>query len=432
MTDFHRINAFSDITEEHCDELSFLWLLRSKAVKRENSDWHTVNRLERRMSKHLAGLRLNKGASLALALQRLEERPESGECFTATILALLSKESSTVEHLLTVATANDNAFSGFISAFGWLDKTIVNDWIRKWLFSADANEKYCAIAICSIHRADPGQELTQIMRNRESYNHPQLYCRAMRLATELNRADLSHQIAHVAHYSQEQENDAISFWAARASILLGNKQLANSLKNWVLAPNPHQHDAIEIAFRTVDNHQARNWIKSLASHEEQQRQSIFAIAALGDPQPVAWLIQHMAQPMLARIAGYAFTMITGIDLESHHLCLDTPPKGWDDLLQAIEEDDSDKGTAALEHIENDSFLVWPDHKKISQLWQTRQHEFTPTQRYLLGERLTPHHLTNILNHGKQHHRRAAAIEQTLLSNTALVSVSALTVGVLNA
>ena len=49
------------------------------------------------------------------------------------------------------------------------------------------------------------------------------------------------------------------------------------------------------------------------------------LGLIGDPRAIPQLIEHTNDPNLARVAGEAFSLITGVDLAEHYLNLETEP-----------------------------------------------------------------------------------------------------------
>ncbi|WP_444994500.1 TIGR02270 family protein [Aliikangiella sp. IMCC44359] len=409
-------DPFAEIIQEHVEELASLWERRAKAVKLPNHNITNLKKLESRMLKHLAALRLNVEDSWTFSWDALERYDGGGEVFVAAILAFEENNNSRIEKIIQIAFQNNNALKGLISVFGWLPQNIIHPWIKTWLYSDDLNEKYLAIVACSVRRENPGSELARILSDRKYYSHQLLYARSLRLAGELKHQNLSEQVARVAQYALSQNYHLVSFWGCWTSILLGNKKAVDNMKNYVFSFNPYQTQAIEIVFRRLPINKARTWIRELAKMPAQKRQAIRACAVLGDPQSIPWLIQKMQQLPLARIAGEAFTSITGIELDSHHLALPQPPVGWAAIEEQIEDSEDDNNELELSYLEEDSFLVWPDPDKVAEFWKRTQHLYQDKQPYLLGKIIAPEHLKLIQNRGMQRYRRAAALALALNSN----------------
>jgi uncharacterized protein (TIGR02270 family) len=113
----------------------------------------------------------------------------------------------------------------------------------------------------------------------------------------------------------------------------------------------------------------------------------------------------MADTALARLAGEAFQMISGLDFTA-----DTyrrpPPDGFDagpsdDPADPAVEPDPDEG------------LPWPDPQTVKWWWDGQRQRLRPGTRYLLGRPLEPDWLERVLREGKQRQRAAAALELAL-------------------
>ena len=179
----------------------------------------------------------------------------------------------------------------------------------------------------------------------------------------------------------------------------------NKLERYLLNGGKHQQRALQITFRVLPIDQARQRIAVMAQDEKYGRAVIQATAALGDPHAVNWLIQKMAEPASARIAGEAFTLITGIDLAKNGLSNAHPPE-----FESGPNDDPQDENVAMDEDDN---LPWPDALKIAQLWQQQSSSFIVGQRYFMGQAITSLWLLQQLQHANQRQRHAAALELAL-------------------
>src|SRR5262249_23021475 len=137
-----------------------------------------------------------------------------------------------------------------------------------------------------------------------------------------------------------------------------------------IADSSHaQHQrALNLALRRMDTNPWHN--------AEPSRTSIQAAGAFGDPASVPWLIDQMSTPPLARLAGEAFTMITGVDIAYQDLDCDKP-EGFEVRPTENPEDEDVE-------MDPDEHLPWPDPQLIAQWWARHQGEFTKGTRHLLG------------------------------------------------
>jgi uncharacterized protein (TIGR02270 family) len=134
--------------------------------------------------------------------------------------------------------------------------------------------------------------------------------------------------------------------------------------------------------------------------------AIIGAGTAGDPMLVPWLIEQMQVTEHARVAGEAFTMITGADLVRDGLKGESPYDFDDDP-----NDDPEDNNVAMDP---DEHLPWPDPQLAAAWWQHRSDAFDNGTRYFLGKTLSAGHLRQVLCTGSQRQRACAAMELALL------------------
>ncbi|MDX2505191.1 MAG: TIGR02270 family protein [Gammaproteobacteria bacterium] len=395
----NKMNAYRDIYEQFFDDASFLWILRSIAVEQPHYNAADLHELEQRIEAQLDGLMTAVEDAWEICLQGFELE-EPGEVFTATVIAFRSHDISKIQKAIEVGLSNDDTTKGLISAMGWLPGKLVHPWIKKFFTSKDLNHKYLALAACSVRRENPGEYLNKILDRDDCKQHEKLYSRALRLIGEIRRQDLMPYLN--AAMNLEQEN--IRFWSSWSAILLGNRTAVSNLESYVFKAGRYQMNAINIAFRVLPIEQARKWISKLVADKSQSRIVIKATGILGDPHAVNWLITKMREPAEARLAGEAFTLITGINLEESQLSVEASPEF---LAQADDETGDD---VTLDEDEN---LPWPDPEKVSAIWINQGKNFIAEKRYFMGKQIQPDLLVDKLANATQRQRHAAAIDLAL-------------------
>jgi uncharacterized protein (TIGR02270 family) len=127
---------------------------------------------------------------------------------------------------------------------------------------------------------------------------------------------------------------------------------------------------------------------------------------VGDPVAVPWLIERVNEPTLARRAGEAVTMITGVDIEDLHLDGE-PPEGF-------ESGPTDNPEEEDVSVDADSDLPWADPEKISAWWKENAGSFKGGSRHLLGKPVSAETAREVLNTGRQRVRACAAVELVML------------------
>jgi uncharacterized protein (TIGR02270 family) len=127
---------------------------------------------------------------------------------------------------------------------------------------------------------------------------------------------------------------------------------------------------------------------------------------IGDPTYVPWLMKHMADDKLARLAGESFSLITGADLAL--LDLERPPP--EDLQSGPNDDPND---ANVDMDQGDD-LPWPDLERIERWWAQNSARFVAGQRYFVGAPVTREQGIEVLRTGYQRQRILAAQHLCLL------------------
>jgi hypothetical protein len=103
---------------------------------------------------------------------------------------------------------------------------------------------------------------------------------------------------------------------------------------------------------------------------------IRATGVIGDRLYIPWLIERMAEPAAARLAGEAFSTITGVDLAYRDLDRRRPP----DFQSGPNDDPADENVALGE----DDRLPSPDPGKVGEWWTKNKARFNVGRAYFLG------------------------------------------------
>jgi uncharacterized protein (TIGR02270 family) len=159
--------------------------------------------------------------------------------------------------------------------------------------------------------------------------------------------------------------------------------------------------------QAMDRGAAHTLLQSMAADPADIRWLLRGSALIGDPAYIPWLIGHLSNDRLARLAGEAFSLITGADLA--WLDLERkPPEG----LETGPNDDPEDSSVALDE---DDGLPWPDAARVKAWWDSNAQRFQTGVRYFMGGPLNREHCLKVLKEGYQRQRIAAALYLSLLS-----------------
>lgn len=378
-------HAYRHQAERAFDDATFLWLLRSRAADQPHYDRDGLMALDWRLNNLLDVLVTMPQQAWELCARALPTA-DAGEIFVASASAYRGGNVRRIQEVVEAGLSRESTFVGLVSALAWLPRALAQSWIQRLLRSSSLQHRHLAIAACSWRRESPAADLAELLNSNDCASHDGLYCRTLRLVGELKCFELRPAVERASHDARPD----VKFWAHWAAALLGSAAAAHSLHGFVTAENPHRQRAVDLCMRLLPTATARQWISALAKDPAQVRTAIRAIAALGDPVAVDWLLPRMRVPATARLAGEALFTITGIDLMEQKSRLS-------DELEFTE----------------DRFLPEPDPDAVTSAWQERRDGFVSGQRLLLGKTLDVPHLERVFASGRQRQRRAAAIELAL-------------------
>jgi uncharacterized protein (TIGR02270 family) len=388
----------TDVLDQHLVEAAFLSHLRNGSTGTPHYSLADLARLDHRLEAHIDGLRVASDEGWQLARKELACK-EPGEVFTASILAFESHAPARIAEVLSIAASTPDLARGAISALGWIDYPQAVPHIQKLCTSELRSHRRIGIAAAAIHRQDPGKPLNNAL----SSGDPLLRARAARAVGELGRTDL----VSLLQLDLNAKDPGYRFWSAWSSALLaGYSSTIQQLQAIASSPGPYRERALNMALRRLGLHSARAWHQQLARDPQTLRMAVIGAGIIGDPALIPWLIDHMSIPPIARVAGEAFTMITGVDLAYEDLDCKQP----EDFEAGPNEDPADDDVG----MDPDERLPWPDVVLIEGWWAKRHEEFAPGVRYLLGKPITIEWAERVLRIGKQRQRAAAALELAIL------------------
>ncbi len=196
------------------------------------------------------------------------------------------------------------------------------------------------------------------------------------------------------------DDPSLRFWANWATAQMGDEEALGPLRAFAGQPGPFQLPATMVLLAWQPRDTSMAWIRQLMQAADTRRIGIQATGLFGDPVAVPWLIQQMRDESLARVAGEAFSLITGADLALLDLELEALPD-----YDPGPNDDPDDEDVALDDDEN---LTWPDAARVTAWWRDHGARFVAGRAYLLGEPLGEARCRQVLRDGQQRQRMAAA------------------------
>ncbi|MCK5189709.1 MAG: hypothetical protein KAR12_06600, partial [Methylococcales bacterium] len=178
------------------------------------------------------------------------------------------------------------------------------------------------------------------------------------------------------------------------------------LRREIVTNSPFCIQAMQVVLPVLDIHEVKKILKVLADEQGTLRQAIIGAGISGDLCYIPWLIEHMEDPGLARIAGEAFSYLCGVDLAYQ----DLDGELADDNLNGPTEDPEDENVA----MDSDEDLPCPAPILVQQWWQDNNNNFKPDVRYLYGKPCDITQCEWLLRNGTQRLRYTASMMLALM------------------
>jgi len=394
-----RSMAVRIVLEQHAQDAAILHSARTNLTGAPHVRLRHLLRFDERLEAHLDGLAEAGEEAWPVCEAALEEAP-AGAVFTAVVRALSDRRPDRLGRLLALPAALPGTARELLSAFGWLEADALRGVVAELLASPEARARVTGIAACAMHRVDPGLIARRCLEDPD----PAVRARAWRTAGEIGKREL----VSTAAAAMEHEDPACRFWAAWSAVLLGDKQRGlEVIAGLASVPGPFRPRAFQLAVQAMGVTAAHELLQAVAGDPASTRWLIRGSGLAGDAGYVRWLMDFMADDRFARLAGEAFSFITGADLA----WLDLERKPPENFDPGPNDDPNDPNV----DMDEDEGLPWPDRGRIEAWWQVNGRRFQTGVRYFMGEPLNPDHCLRVLKDGYQRQRRAAALYLSLLN-----------------
>lgn len=387
-------NCIASLVALHAEEAADLWTIRRTLPDRPHMVLKDLWRWDERIEAQLDGLRL-AGPDAGGIIEEALPLDRAGEVFVRAILAMESGDERRLQQIREGCAESSKLAEGWIAASGWLPWEKVRPYMQPLAEAEESRLLRVALAAAAINRQHPGHALERAIVTKDA----RLRARALQAIGELGLPDwLPAAEKNLAHEDEDCRFAAAWTWSLRS----GDRKALPILQQIAQVPGPHQTEAIRLLCRCLDARSARFWRGELSTQTSGLRAAIIGAGAAGDPEAIPWLIDQMAVDSLARIAGEAFTLITGADLDRLYLKGQRPAE----FHSGPTDNPEDENVA----MDPDDDLPWPDREKILKWWHSTQTRFTPGSRYLMGQPITDENCKEWLKTARLRQRAAAALE----------------------
>jgi uncharacterized protein (TIGR02270 family) len=389
--------AVADVLQQHVDDAVNLRQTRASLVRAPHVRLRHLLRLDDQLRARLDGIQVAGAQGMAVLGATLSS-PERAGVFALAVCAIDAQDSPRLASLVALAEGGlAQARTGLVSAMGWVAASSLRGIVKSLLDAPQPFHQELGLAACAIHGVDGGNALASAV---ERGSQP-----AMDYAAVSGRVDLVEAcLAATTHAAP-----AMRLAAARAALLLGDRHRAvECLSDLAGGPDAlTAAPALRLLLSVVNAEHAQALLLSNSRAGKGPRLLIQATGTAGDPHYVPWLIKQMDDLKLARLAGEAFSMITGLDLAL--LDLERKPPDRQELGPNDDAADTDVS------MDEDDGLPWPDPQRIAAWWQAHGARFAIGTRYFIGAPPSTAHCLTVLRNGYQRQRSAAAQYLCLLT-----------------
>lgn len=390
-------NVIPVVLAQHVETAVHLAGLRPALLSAPHVALRHLARSDERLAAHLDGL-IVAGPAGIRALEQTVEETSAAAVFVGSVCSL-SDPDPRMERFVALCAAEPQWLPGLTMACGWVEPRQLQGLAMRLLDSAVAIQRLLGLAACAWHRVDPGVRLTRGLEDVDST----VRARALRTAGELGRSALLSTCTRLA----DDPDLTCRFWGAWSAVLLGDRRAAlEKLVSIAGAPGPFQEQAFSLVMQVMPVATARDFLRTGPWGAGDTRRLIRGAGLVGDPTYISWLIGLMSDDSCARIAGEAFSLITGVDLAQ--LDLERKPP-------ASESGPNDDPNDANVGTDEDDGLPWPEAERVKGWWDANAQRFQSGVRHFMGEPLNPERCLQVLRTGYQRQRIAAATYLPLLN-----------------
>lgn len=341
----------ADLLRVHAEDASLLIGQRAVMTEAPQVTFIDLYEHDRRLAGHLDYLRMCGTPSVTTAAEIFTETPEPSEAAIYAYLAMQSKSDDFVTDIFAQTDGADAAIRGLAQAFSYCDTATRRRHLGLWVQSDDPRLVCVAIEAAMHLRLKLHDLLGPFMQHED---HQVRAC-ALQYAGVMG---LTGQAAVVSDALDDGDAD-IAFAARLAACRLGIPAGAAPLITMIGPELPADkcRMAVEVGFAMLGQEGGRDLVRDLLSNADTRRWGVLGLGVIGATRILDFLIAEMDNPVQARIAGWAFSMVTGANVAEDDLELDVFP---DDAENPIVDDPKSIEESFLE----DS-LPWPDGTRVN-------------------------------------------------------------------
>lgn len=371
-----------DIVEEHLDEAEFLWEQWEHSLIAPN---YTLGEIadgpEERLMAHLDGLVVN-GPLVAerLLIPTLADLDAEPTRVRAAALALLQSQGDAgVQAVFDAMLEFPLQRLELARALECCERRDLSSRLSPLLAASDPELRHVAVRVLAFHGGGFSEAVPGLLASARSVDRGLGVSLVPRLpsAPKLLKAVLE---------TMRSTDPDLRDIALTSGVLLGLPDAWDHARQLVLSRDPSAGQALLLLALRGDpvDHPA---LIGAAEIDALRGAALWALGFLGTAAAAETALPWLEDPAHGRVAGEAFSAITGLDLEDANLTVDEPE------------------TEAVEHRPEDD-LPLPDPMGLLLWWRDNREKFSDGQRYISGAPWSNTALWSALHDGAMRRRAA--------------------------
>lgn len=387
-----------EVLEEHLDDGAFLWEQRERALGSPRlRPAQVVDRIEERLLANVEGLAVAAAIDRVLLPALGEDR--AGTAAVAALALLELRGPATVLEALRGAGAPRR--DALVRALALSRRPALDRELLGALGSAPLAVAAAAVDALALRRADAGTVLPRLLAERS----PELRAAALRAASWSSGVD-----ARPVEAACDDAAPAVRLAAIESGLLLGLRRAYAACQHLAASDAPEARRALLLLSMSGVPGDAPALERAL-DVPALRGAALVAIGHAGRPSSLERALALAASPDEGRLAGEAFSTITGIAVEGPLLAAAVE----DQAPPPLEEDDLD---ASLDP-GNEGELPAPEPQALAARWRQEAPRFDAGARYLGGRPFSPEALLAAFREGSMRRRRLLGLELAIRSRRAL-------------
>jgi uncharacterized protein (TIGR02270 family) len=358
----------TDLLRVHVENAGLLARQRTLLTEAPHVRIADIYELDQRLAGSFRYLQLAGTSACDIAADVFFQSPAVGEAIVLAALSMHARQSAFETDIPAQMETEGAAIAALAEAFRYADREARRHVFYPWIRHENPCLVSAALAAATLLRLTLGDLIGPLLSDKR----PAVKAHAMEYAGVMGLA--GH--ASSANAALGDADTDVTFAAAVASVRLGNRSAADTLLAAITADAPAARCrlAVELGFPLVAQDKAHAAVRVLLKDPATHRWGLLGLGAIGSTRTLPYLLQEMEQTETARMAGWAFAMITGANVAEDDLELDVFPDVEDDPLLE----------GAAEELFFDDGLPFPDPARVLDWLKTKGRSLSAEHPLLFG------------------------------------------------